>query len=136
MELYGAGRENLDVLQDQVANMPIRNRRAHGVASCIMADTSDRDDAGEAARHLIECKSMNMRMKPVQAGRMIFWDFDPVFDRVHHVGSMLMRLRRTNPVVGVKHRYKNIVSKARVRGRRRSRRNKKAVGVQIGWVQV
>lgn len=136
MELDGAGRQNLQVFQDQVANLGFRNRRTHGIAPCIVADASDRDDAGEAARHLIERQAMNMRMEPVQAGRMIFRDFDPVIHRVHYDRPVLMRLWRGHAVGGIEYRYENIVPNAWVRGCRRSRRNKKTVHVQIGRVEV
>ena len=47
-----------------------------------------------------------------------------------------MRLWRRNPVGGIEHRYENIVPSTWVGGRWRARGNKKAMRVQIGWVQV
>src|SRR5437868_3168666 len=49
VELDGTGRQNLDVFEDQVANLRFSKRRMHGVARGIIADASDRDNAGQAA---------------------------------------------------------------------------------------
>src|SRR5262249_45820416 len=91
LKLHRAGGKHLHVLQDQVADICFRNRSTHRVAMCVVADIADRDDPRQSARDLVERETMDVRVKPEQAGPMISGNFDTVIDRVHHDRSVLVR---------------------------------------------
>src|SRR5262252_2784630 len=127
--------EYLDVLERHMKDIGLGKRRIISVDMGEIAYLADSDNARHAARYLVECKAVDMRVEPEQARRMVRRNTDTIDDDVHLDRTVLMcRLWNRRAIGGIEILHKDVVAEGWIVKRRRARLNQKTVGVHVGRI--
>ena len=131
-----AGGKNLDFLEHQMPDVRVRPRCIRRIAAHIVADAADGHEPGHSFDQLVERNAVQVRVKPEQAGGMVYRNGDPVIDRIHHDRPVLVgRLRHRDAVGRIEDRHVDKVAEGRIAARRGPRRREQPMCMQVARIE-